>query len=143
MSQTVLSIYKDILDQVLIREGYKKDISRTIVMSKTPSRRLHLIISFLGFDLDKHRLLEYAAIVALSNNEPTILLNLKKFYSHSEEGDILEQIRREIILVDKYMEIINKEIKRPGSSSFIEKRMIQEISKYVVALAKAYNQLRE
>jgi hypothetical protein len=143
MSQTVLSIYKDILDQVLIRESYKKDISRTIVMSKNSNRRLHLITSFLGFDLDKHRLLEYAAIIALSNDEPTILHNLKKFYSHSEEGDILDQIRREIILVDKYMEIINKEIKRPGSSSFIEKRMIQEISKYVLALARAYNQIRK
>jgi hypothetical protein len=103
MSQMVLSIYKDILDQVLIREGYKKDISRTIVMSKISSRRLHLIYSFLGFDLDKHRLLEYAAIVALSNDEPIVLHNLKKFYSHSEENDILDQIRREIILVDKYI----------------------------------------
>ncbi|MGI5920249.1 MAG: hypothetical protein ACOX6I_00680 [Syntrophomonadaceae bacterium] len=140
MQQTVLSIYKDIMEQVLIRENYKRDISRKILMLKKSSRRLILIYSFLGFDLDKHRLLEYAAIIALNNGNTVILPQLKRFYIHTEEGDILDQIRKEILLVSKYMEILNKGIRRPENCSFIERRMVQEISKYVLALAKAYNQ---
>lgn len=139
MSQTVLSVYKDIMEQVMIRERFKKDISRQILMAKNPSRRLKLIYNFLNFDLDKHKLLECAAVVGVSNNEPVILDNLKKFYANSRGDEILDKIRIEIIFVSRYIDIISQEISNPGTSTFLERRMIQEISKYVKALARIYS----
>jgi hypothetical protein len=138
MTTELLSIYKEIVEQVLIIEGCKKDISRSLLLLKDPDRKIRQVYNFLSYDLEKHRLLEYAAIVALNEGDGQILRNLQKFYSYADGDDLMEKISAEIVFILRYMEILQNEIRNKGSSEFIERRMIQEICKYVSAMARIY-----
>lgn len=138
MTETMISIYRGIVEQVVVLEACKKEISRSLLMVKDREKKIKQVYNFLSYDLEKHRLLEYAAVMAQNNGETTILRNLKKFYSYVDGEDLLDKINAEIISVSKYLEVLQKEIKNKGSSEFIERRMIQEITKYVMALAKMY-----
>jgi hypothetical protein len=123
---------------VVIIEGIKKEISRALLLVKDSDKKIKQVYNFLSYDLEKHRLLEYAAVMATDEGEGQILRNLQKFYSYVEGDDLIEKINLEIVCIMRYLEILRHEIKNKGSSDFVERRMIQEICKYVVAMAKIY-----
>jgi hypothetical protein len=132
------TIYRSIIEQVVIIEGIKKEISRALLLVKDSDKKIKQVYNFLSYDLEKHRLLEYAAVMATEEGEGQILRNLQKFYSYVDGDDLIEKINLEIVCIMRYLEILRHEIKNKGSSDFVERRMIQEICKYVVAMAKIY-----
>lgn len=138
MNTQIDSIYRSIIEQVVIIEGIKKEISRALLLVKDSDKKIKQVYNFLSYDLEKHRLLEYAAVMATEEGEGQILRNLQKFYSYVEGDDLIEKINLEIVCIMRYLEILRHEIKNKGSSDFVERRMIQEICKYVVAMAKIY-----
>ncbi|HCF72059.1 MAG TPA: hypothetical protein DER33_10835 [Syntrophomonas sp.] len=138
MNTQIDSIYRSIIEQVVIIEGIKKEISRALLLVKDSDKKIKQVYNFLSYDLEKHRLLEYAAVMATDEGEGQILRNLQKFYSYVEGDDLIEKINLEIVCIMRYLEILRHEIKNKGSSDFVERRMIQEICKYVVAMAKIY-----
>ena len=73
-------IYKSTIEQVLIIESCKKDISMQILMVRD-EKRWSLIQEFLEHDLQKHLLLEQAAVVAINNGADTIVDDLRTFIS--------------------------------------------------------------
>ncbi|NLB87816.1 MAG: hypothetical protein GX790_01110, partial [Syntrophomonadaceae bacterium] len=95
---TVTNIYINIFDQVMAIELCKKELSKKILLLKPCKRRLNFIHSFLGYDLNKHELLEHATVIALHNDEKDILEKIDHFYSYREEEDLLNHIRKEIML---------------------------------------------
>lgn len=138
MNTQIDSIYRSIIEQVVIIEGIKKEISRALLLVKDSDKKIKQVYNFLSYDLEKHRLLEYAAVMATEEGEGQILRNLQKFYSYADGDDLIEKINLEIVCIMRYLEILRHEIKNKGSSDFVERRMIQEICKYVVAMAKIY-----
>lgn len=138
MNTQIDTIYRSIIEQVVIIEGIKKEISRTLLLVKDSDKKIKQVYNFLSYDLEKHRLLEYAAVMATDEGEGQILRNLQKFYSYADGDDLIEKINLEIVCIMRYLEILRHEIKNKGSSDFVERRMIQEICKYVVAMAKIY-----
>lgn len=134
---TVTNIYINILDQVLAIELCKKEISKKILLLKPGKRRLNFIHSFLGYDLNKHELLEHAAVIALHNDEQDILERISQFYYYREEEDLLSHIRKEIRLNSVLMETIKKQLNN-HNLTFVEKRMLKEITKYVLEQAREY-----
>ncbi|MDD3269196.1 MAG: hypothetical protein PHX14_07735 [Syntrophomonadaceae bacterium] len=141
MTQMVKALYKDLLKQVSVLESCKREISSEILLTKKGKARLSLIYNFLSYDLDKHELLEHAAVLAISNKEEMMIEDLEKLYMHHDGKELIEKIRSEIKLIKKFMQTINKAVKFPDASSFFERRMIQEISKYVLEQARLYNML--
>jgi hypothetical protein len=140
MNELLKTLYQDILQQVMVLESYKKELSIQILLTKDgSSRRLNLILQFLSYDLDKHELLEHAAVLAMSNQADTILEDLHKLYAYTGGNDLIEKIRAEIKFLQRFVNTIKKSIKHPNSRTFYERRMIQEISKYVVEQARQYN----
>ncbi|HBK53174.1 hypothetical protein [Syntrophomonas wolfei] len=140
MNELLKTLYQDILQQIMVLESYKKELSIQILLTKDgSSRRLDLILRFLNYDLDKHELLEHAAVLAISNQENTILEDLQKFYAYTDGNDLIEKIRAEIKFLQRFVNTIKKSIKLPNSRTFYERRMVQEISKYVVEQARQYN----
>jgi molybdopterin-guanine dinucleotide biosynthesis protein len=133
--------YKDILEQVMIIEGYKKEKSKQILLRRDPKKSLGLISGFLHLDLEKHKLLEQAAVVALNNQENSVIEQLEKLYSHCERQDLIDNIRSEIKHIEKFQHSIKKAIRYPSFLTFSERRMIQEINKYVVEQARLYNKI--
>lgn len=138
MNTQIDTIYRSIIEQVVIIEGIKKEISRALLLVKDSDKKIKQVYNFLSYDLEKHRLLEYAAVMATEEGEGQILRNLQKFYSYVDGDDLIEKINLEIVCIMRYLEILRHEIKNKGSSDFVERRMIQEICKYVVAMAKIY-----
>ena len=139
MTQIIKTLYKDLLKQVSVLESYKKELSSEILLTRKGKARLALIYKFLSYDLDKHELLEHAAVLAISNKEATMVEDLQKLYAHHDGEELIDKIRSEIKLIKRFMQTINKGIKYPDSITFYERRMIQEISKYVVEQARLYN----
>ena len=123
----------------MILESCKKDISADILLTRDRKTRLDLIYKFLSYDLDKHELLEHAGVLAVSNHEEAIIKDLQSLYSYREGIELIDKIRDEISLIQKFINTIKKAIKYPDSRTFYERRIIQEISKYVVEQARLYN----
>ncbi|HEX3011545.1 MAG TPA: hypothetical protein VHQ70_05820 [Syntrophomonadaceae bacterium] len=138
MTTKLISVYRNIVEQVIIIEGCKKEISRSLLLIKEPGKKIKQVYNFLSYDLEKHRLLEYAAMMAINEGDGQILRNLQKFYSYTDGADLMDKISTEITCILRYLEILHHEIKNKGSSDFVERRMIQEICKYVIAMARMY-----
>jgi len=138
MTQGVLSLYKNILEDVMTLEKHKKEISAGILLTRDNRKRLNSIYNFLSYDLNKHELLERAAVIAIQNKESNIVKQIERMYSHCEDDELLNKIRKEIKYIKTFMQTINKVLKYPDFSTFSERRMIQEISKYVIERARMY-----
>lgn len=134
---TVINLYRNILEQVYSIELCKKELSKKMLLLKAGKRRLSFIHSFLSYDLNKHELLEHATVVALHNEERDILEEIKQFYLYREEEDLLNHIRKEIRLNSVLMETVKKQLNNKNLT-FVEKRMIKEITKYVLEQAREY-----
>lgn len=136
------TIFKDILQEVIYTENIKKAISQEILMAKDEFMRQELIYNFLSYELDKHEILEQAAILAVENNEDYLLKQLELFYKHCEGLDLLDKIRAEITHTELFMEKVGKAIEDFDSISFVERRLIKEINKYVVTQARYYSHFK-
>ncbi|HZK43625.1 MAG TPA: hypothetical protein VFC73_04985 [Syntrophomonadaceae bacterium] len=140
---TATSLYKNIFEQILTIETCKKDLSKKILLLKEGKRRTSYIYAFLSYDFNKHELLEHATIVALHNYEETILENIKKFYSHCTEDEILTCIRKEIKTSKMLLDSVKKQMHNKSELSFTEKRMFDEVCKYVVEQAREYMKINK
>ncbi|MGE5403634.1 MAG: hypothetical protein ACM3PP_01725 [Candidatus Saccharibacteria bacterium] len=136
--QMVKSFYKDILNSVLDLESRKKRASETILLIKAPREKLPYIRDLLNYDLEKHRLLEQAAVAAMQNQSDEILTHLSKLYDVKAGIDVIDVIREEIARNERLLDPVNKEIKRPKSGTFTERRLLQEINKYAATQAREY-----
>lgn len=132
------NLFKDILQEVIYTESIKKAISQDILMVKNDSMRQNLIYNFLSYELDKHEILEQAAILAVENDEHYLLKQLELFYKHCEGLVLLDKIRAEITHTELFLETVEKAIDDFDSISFVERRLIKEINKYVVTQARYY-----
>ncbi len=135
---SVTALYKNILEQVLAIELCKKELSKKMLLLKDGKRKLSYIHSFLSYDLNKHELLEHAAVVAIHNREAEILEQIEKFYAYSSGEDILASIRKEIKTSCSLMDIVKKQLNNPQGLTFVEKRMLSETNKYVLEQAREY-----
>lgn len=125
----------------MLIEACKKELSFRILLCRDKKSRLDLICYFLSYDLSKHELLEYALIMALENNESSIVEQIEDLYAHVSGDEILTAIRREIKIISRFIQTFNRTLVAPKSRSFSERRIIQEVSKYVVEQARQYTRL--
>lgn len=140
MTEAVKAFYQNILQQVLTLEVEKKNLSTEILITRNKDQRLQLILNFLNHDLKKHELLEHAAVVAMSNKEEAILEHLGKLYAHTgREVEAIDRIHEEIDFISGFINLLTKLDKHPEQISFFERRMVQEIVKYVMEQARMYN----
>ena len=136
----VNSLYKNTIEQVLIIESCKKDISMQVLMVRD-EKRWSLILEFLEHDLQKHLLLEQAAVIAINNGADEIIQDLENLYQHTNGPDLMTKIRTECFQVEKFIKLIKKGMKHKDWLSFTERRAMQEISKFVLEQAREYNKL--
>lgn len=140
MTETVKAFYQNILRQVLTLEADKQNLSTEILITRNKDQRLQLILKFLNCDLKKHELLEHAAMVAMSNKEDSILEHLAKLYAHTgREDETIDRIHDEVGFISGFIKLLTKQDKHPEQISFFERRMVQEIVKYVMEQARMYN----
>ena len=142
MSQEVAAIYTGILEQVMRVEKLKRALSKQILTVKDKKRRLDLICKFLEYDLNKHQLFEQAAVIALSNGEDSIAQHIQALYEPFGYGELIERIRKELGYTHRFIQVMDKAKNQPELLSFTERRMVQEISKYVLAQCRLYTQLK-
>ena len=136
----VNSLYKNTIEQVLVIESCKKDISMQILMVRD-EKRWNLIQDFLEHDLQKHLLLEQAAVIAINNGADEIIQDLESLYQHTSGPDLMTKIRTECLQVEKFIKLIKKGRKHKDWLSFTERRAMQDISKFVLEHAREYNKL--
>ncbi len=141
MTQEVAALYTGILEQVVRLEKSKKKLSKQILISKDNRNKLELIYKFLSYELNKHELFEQAAVVALTNKEKFVISHLGCLYEPFGNGEVIDQIRKEISYTRRFMQVMEKNKSEPASTSFTERRMAKEISKYVLAQCRIYMQL--
>ncbi len=134
-------LYGDVLKQVDILERQKKEISRELLMFREDRRRLKMIYAFLSYDLDKHELFEHAAVCALCNNEEHVLYDLQDFYAHVRGSDLIDRIRTEIKCTRRFMQLVEKGMENGIGLNFTERRLLKELSKYILEQARLYRQL--
>ncbi|MGI6435658.1 MAG: hypothetical protein ACOX0F_09900 [Syntrophomonadaceae bacterium] len=140
-SQLVVTLYNNILEQVMQLENSKKEISTELLLAREERKRLALIYNFLSYDLSKHELLEQAAVIALTNREQLVLEHLNRLYSTVEEEETIDKIRYEIKCTQRFMKVVSRAKDEKSALTFSERRMVQEIIKFVVAQARLYNQV--
>ncbi|MEQ8173683.1 MAG: hypothetical protein ABRQ26_01325 [Syntrophomonadaceae bacterium] len=134
-------MYNDVLKQVDVLERQKKDLSRDLLLYKEGRRRMKLIYAFLSYDLDKHELFEHAAVCAMCNNEEHVLYDLQDFYAHVRGGDLMDRIRTEIKCTRRFMQLVEKSMENEGGLNFTERRLLQELCKYILEQARLYRQI--
>jgi hypothetical protein len=134
-------LYNDVLKQVDVLERQKKDLSRDLLLYKEGRRRMKLIYAFLSYDLDKHELFEHAAVCALCNHEEHVLYDLQDFYAHVRGGDLMDRIRTEIKCTRRFMQLVEKSMENEGGLNFTERRLLQELCKYILEQARLYRQI--
>lgn len=132
------AFYGDILNQVLAAETEKKAAAEKILIIRTDHDRWPYIREFLTCDLNKHRLLEQAAVAAMQNKSDRILQHIRRLYEECDEDEAIDIIRNEIEHDQKMLEAVAKEIKYPRLTNFFERRFLQEIRKYVVLQSREY-----
>ena len=138
VSDTVKAFYRDILVHVLSIESRKKQVSQRLLLTKSERLRLRIIREFLSLDLDKHTLLQQAAVVGFQNREFDVLDHLRKLYGVEDYDELPERIRQEIQRTERLLLPIVNEIRYPKSSGFFERRLVQEVNKYVTSQAREY-----
>lgn len=134
-------LYNDVLKQVDVLERQKKDLSRDLLLYREGRRRMKLIYAFLSYDLDKHELFEHAAVCAMSNHEEHVLYDLQDFYAHVRGGDLMDRIRTEIKCTRRFMQLVEKSMENESGLNFTERRLLQELCKYILEQARLYRQI--
>lgn len=140
---TATNLYQNIFEQIFAIELCKKELSKKMLLQKDIKNRQKYIYSFLNYDVNKHELLEHAAIVAYHNDEKDILLKISSYYKDNTEEDIINIIREEIKNIRSLHFIVKKQISFPQNLSFVEKRRLNDINKYVLEQARLYMQTKK
>lgn len=135
------SLLTDVLQEVIYTESLKKSLSQEILLEKDDLERQNLIYQFLNYDLDKHYIMEQAALLAIENDEHKLFLQLELFYKHADGDGLLSKIRAEIAHDKLFLETIEKAIDDFHAISFVERRLIKEINKYVLTQARCYSRI--
>lgn len=131
--------FHSILHQVRSLEKFKQEISRQLINTSEPGLSLSFIYSFIYFDLQKHELLWQAAWTARQNQDIDSWHILSQLYQHIDtDADLTERIAGEIRLNRQFLKVISKTLIQPSQSSFNERRLAQEVRKYVTAQARVY-----
>ncbi len=138
VSDVVKAFYRDILVQVLSIESRKKQVSQRLLLNKSERMRLRIIREFLSLDLDKHTLLQQAAVVGFQNQEFDVLDHLCKLYKVEAYDELPERIREEVQRTERLLVPIINEIRYPKTGGFFERRLVQEVNKYVTLQAREY-----
>ncbi len=136
--EMVRALYHDILKKILLLEVEKKATSRKILIKKSDRERLPLIRDFLQAELSKHRLLEQAAVSALQNRAHEVLAHISQLYPSSDGISEIESIRVESARCEKMLVLVCKEIKDPNTCTFFERRILNDIKKFVIDQAREY-----
>lgn len=139
--EMVKTFYGGILTQVLALENSKKELAETILLLKNLKDKLPLIKEFLSLNIQKNLLFEQAAVAAMQNQASGVLEHLGRLYGGVEEDQVIEVIREELERDQRLIETVKKRIKYPYSGTFLERRLLQEIDKYVVNQARQYNKV--
>lgn len=132
------NLYHDILKKILALEVEKKEIAQRILILKTQPERFPLIRDFLQADLSRHQLLEQAAVTAMQNQADEVLDHISRLCPTTDGMSLIQCIRGEISRNEKMLDLVGKQIKHPKLCTFTERRILREISKYVVAQAREY-----
>jgi dihydroorotate dehydrogenase len=82
------------------------------------------------------------AVIALSNGEDSIAQHIQALYEPFGDGELIERIRKELGYTHRFIQVMDKAKNQPELLSFTERRMVQEISKYVLAQCRLYTQLK-
>lgn len=135
-------IIRDIMQEVIYAEMVKTTISKEILLVKDKNVRQKLIYSFLSYDLDKHEILQHAAIYAIENDENDLIKQLELYYKHCEGRALLDKIRAEVVNTELFLSTVEKAIENCDSFSFVERRLLKEINEYVVTQARYYNEFK-
>lgn len=144
MTTTISGFYDSILQQVMILERCKKEVGDRLLLIRDTRRRRSILYSFLSLDLEKHQLMEQAAVVAARSNEGAAIRRFTGFYSYAESNtDLVRCIRDEMRTASSHMKILQKSMLHPDQLSFAERRLVQEIDKYVTAQARLYKKMKK
>lgn len=131
--------FQIIMHQVRCLEKFKQEISRQLINTSEPVLSLTFIYSFIYFDLQKHELLWQAAWTARQNQDIDSWHSLSQLYQHiDKDAELTERIAGEIRLNRQFLKVIDKTLVKPKQSSFNERRLVQEVRKYVTAQARIY-----
>lgn len=131
--------FHSILHQVRSLEKLKQEISHQLVSASEPALSLSFVYSFIYFDLQKHELLWQAAWTARQKQDMDSWHIISQLYQHIDTDAILTvKIADEIRLNRQFLKVINKTLVEPQQSSFNERRLAQEVKKYVTAQAQMY-----
>ncbi|MGS0764697.1 hypothetical protein [Syntrophomonas curvata] len=139
-NDSVSGLYRGVIQQVLVIENCKKELASKILMIRG-DRRWQLIQEFLRYDLEKHLLLEQAAVIVINNGATEMIEDLEKLYQFSSGEDLISKIRQEGAHIENFIKIIERGRKHKNWLSFTERRVMQEIDKYVIEQAREYNKL--
>lgn len=132
----------EILEEILYIEQTRRSICQELLLVRDVETKRKLAGNFLSCSLDKHEVLEQAVIRAMQVNDETVLEQLDSFYRHCEGKDLLSKIRSEIIRTQLYLDVIDRALDFPDTISFIERRLIKEIMKFVITQARCYNEIK-
>lgn len=132
------NFYSDILNQVLQTENKKKGAAEKMLIIRSDDDKWPYVRDFLSCDLEKHRLLEQAAVAAMQNKSDRVLAHISRLYEECGVDQVIDIVRAEIDRDQKMLTVIVKQIKHPDSISFFERRFLQEIRKYMVHQARLY-----
>lgn len=133
-------IFNDILQELIYTENLKKAISKDILLAKNDLQQQKLIYDFLCYDMDKHVVLEQAARVAIENDDYFLIKQLELLYKYCEGLGLLDRIHAEIAHSKFFVTMVEKAIENSRSISFVERRLLKEINKYVITQARYYCQ---
>lgn len=133
--------FPDVWRELLVIEECKQELSKKILQVRDFSGRQKLIYSYLTYDLDKHELLEYTARMVINKNEELIIKQLDIFYCHVDGPDLLSRIQAELRRTRVFLNSIARAMEDYQSIPFVEKRLIKEINKYVLAQARLYGKI--
>ncbi len=129
------------LKEIMIIEKLKKETSHKLLLKRDMSARQKIIYDFLGYELEKLEVLQGATVYALANDDLSGLKKIQLIYGWGEGFELLPRISSEIQRTRSFMNTINKAMDSPKSISFVERRLVQEINKYVVAQARLYKKI--
>jgi hypothetical protein len=132
------TILNRIFNEVVLAEKCRKDLSRALLVEKDKKGQIILIYSFLCYELDKHEMFHEAALLAQDCAEQKVIDQLMCYYRYSPGNDLLERIKAEINSSAFLVHLVKKKIAEPDVLSFMERRYIQEIGKYVMSQARLY-----
>lgn len=131
-------LYRETIDRVLQLEQRKKEVALCVVRQKNKVDRREPIYRFVKLEWEKQYLLYRLAVSASESCDEEVLGKIGYLYGLSEVGELLPRIKYHINVYQSMMEVLEKELKCPHSSDFLERRLLMEIDKQVMTQARQY-----